>query len=229
MVQAQLTTITTGIVAVLLSFACSTDRGAFGGGGNANGGTVNAGSEGGGASGGEGVGGSGGEGVGGSGAGQAGGNAGSGGGAPAENGAICAAGSNCQSGHCVDGVCCDAECDAVCQACVQVKTGATDGVCEHVAVATDPDAECPDGQCNGAGACLNNDGQGCGDGSECLSGHCADAVCCNVACDGLCEACVASKSGGVDGTCAFIPNNADPDNECSLPVNNCNGNGACQF
>jgi hypothetical protein len=45
----------------------------------------------------------------------------------------CAAGSWCRSGFCVDGVCCETDCDAAdpmrCTGCSQVKTGQRDGVC----------------------------------------------------------------------------------------------------
>src|SRR6185437_15211982 len=57
---------------------------------------------------------------------------------------------------------------------------------------------------------------------------------CNTACGGLCQACVASKTGGTDGTCANIKSGTDPDNECGASAastcgtnGSCNGSGAC--
>jgi MYXO-CTERM domain-containing protein len=62
----------------------------------------------------------------------------------------------CDSGYCVDGVCCMTACDGVCEFC---KVGS--GSCEPVSSMTDPAGECPDGadptcglnSCNGARAC----------------------------------------------------------------------------
>jgi hypothetical protein len=52
-------------------------------------------------------------------------------------------------------------------------------------------------------------------GTQCLSGHCADNVCCDVACTSPCQACVAAKTPSANGTCANIDDNTDPDEECS--------------
>lgn len=46
------------------------------------------------------------------------------------------------------------------------------------------------GFCAAAGCKLKQDlGKTCDDDEQCLSGHCADGVCCNATCDGQCEAC----------------------------------------
>lgn len=78
-------------------------------------------------------------------------------------GAACTADSQCGSGHCVDGVCCDQACEGTCTACTAAKKGSgVDGTCEPVALGHDPDDECPryamhlcshPGGCDGAGAC----------------------------------------------------------------------------
>jgi len=73
------------------------------------------------------------------------------------NGAACGNGSQCQSGHCVDGVCCDIACDGTCRACVAAKTGYSDGVCAAIEIGTDPDTECAD---EGASSC-GSTGAGC--------------------------------------------------------------------
>jgi len=81
--------------------------------------------------------------------------------------------------------------------------------------------------------CINNvcgatlaDGDPCTRSAACLSGHCVDGVCCDLACDGACEACVASKTCGQDGTCAPVTAGTDPDAECTAP-NVCFA-GSCQ-
>jgi MYXO-CTERM domain-containing protein len=95
------------------------------------------------------------------------------------NGAACTSASQCTSGHCVDGVCCDSPCGGVCQACAAAlkQSGAGDGVCGFAAKGTDPHATCPDdgvascqrdGSCDGAGACaLYAAGTACG-ATSCL-------------------------------------------------------------
>ena len=88
-------------------------------------------------------------------------------------GATCTAGSQCTSGNCIDGYCCDTACAGLCQACSAAKKGAgVNGVCGNVAGNSDPDAECADqgpnscgtnGSCNGSGACtLYTNGTVCG-------------------------------------------------------------------
>ena len=66
-------------------------------------------------------------------------------------------------------------------------------------------------------------------------GFCADGVCCDTACNGTCQACVAAlkQSGVASGTCGATKSGLDPHNECtaeSTPCGadgQCNGTGAC--
>ncbi|MCB9632752.1 MAG: hypothetical protein H6721_11520 [Sandaracinus sp.] len=58
-------------------------------------------------------------------------------------------------------------------------------------------------------------GAACDAAAECASGQCVDGVCCDTACDGECVACVASSTGGSDGTCAAVTGGTDPASECS--------------
>jgi len=243
------------------------------------------------------------------------------------NGKTCLEGSECASGFCVDGYCCNNECAGVCRSCNDVPgvctadaintdehndcglCGVCNGAydCMNVAGGADPMNECTafpkescllDGACDGAGACrfwstdsvclaayceggvshesafcdgagacqagvtsscspylCKDDGTGChefcltdvecvpthyclmnecvplkglgepcaGD-SECSSKHCADGVCCDVPCSGVCEAC--DLIGHVGG-CALIVNDTDPEGECGL-CGVCNGGGACK-
>jgi len=85
--------------------------------------------------------------------------------------------------------------------------------------------------------CKNN-GDTCTANSQCCNNKCVDGVCCNEACTGSCQRC--DSYDGTAGTCHFIADGNDPDNECTttpgcdtncdsniLP-GNCNGFGACQ-
>ncbi len=168
------------------------------------------------------------------------------------DGAVCSVGLQCLSGSCpaADGVCCATACGGACEACLAAKTGGTDGTCGPITANTDPDTECGADVCNGAGSCRCADGQlngsesdvdcgggvcnGCGPGlacnagTDCTTGNCptADGVCCNTPCSGTCEACLAAKTGGTDGTCSAVTAATDPDTECGADV--CNGFGACR-
>jgi hypothetical protein len=137
----------------------------------------------------------------------------------AMNGSPCSAPSGCASNVCTDGVCCDVACSGLCKACVAAKTGVPSGKCASITGGTDPDDECAGViTCNGSGACggggLLANGAVCVNGSQCVSTACADGVCCNTTCTGVCKACVAAKTGDVDGHCKDILDFTDPDNEC---------------
>lgn len=56
-------------------------------------------------------------------------------------------------------------------------------------------------------------GEACSAGSDCASGECVDGVCCDTACDGACQACIATLTDGDDGTCAPVLA-TDPEDEC---------------
>ena len=78
----------------------------------------------------------------------------------------------CQSGNCVDGVCCESACTGTCAACNFARTGVRNGQCAAVTANLDPDNECAAqdpatcgnaGVCNGNGACKKHpDGTACG-------------------------------------------------------------------
>jgi hypothetical protein len=57
--------------------------------------------------------------------------------------------------------------------------------------------------CDDAGVCVPKTALGvaCSSGRECVSGHCADGVCCDDACEGLCESCAQEK---FEGSCVPI-------------------------
>lgn len=101
---------------------------------------------------------------------------------------VCTLSSQCQSGNCVDGYCCDSPCGGTCQACSATKTNATNGTCAPVKKTTDPDGECPDdgasscgrdGTCDGIGAC-----QKYANGTACGTTTCSAGTQAGYACDG---------------------------------------------
>jgi hypothetical protein len=165
------------------------------------------------------------------------------------NGDSCFSNVQCASGHCVDGFCCNSTCIGPCQAC---NVAGSQGVCTPQPEGTDPEGGCGSYYCDGAGACdtrcnilavcgpdckpdhyCNNrlglcaasktEGGSCKEDCECLSGHCADGVCCNTACDGPCEACNLTDHVG---TCSAHAPQTDPEGDCG-PYN-CNGARACE-
>ncbi len=78
--------------------------------------------------------------------------------------------------------------------------------------------------CQGATCVSKKDnGDPCGGGNECVSGFCADGVCCNRACAGTCENCALATT---EGTCTRYAPNTDPELECGL-CNVCSGSGTC--
>ncbi|MBX3227547.1 MAG: hypothetical protein KF837_09545 [Labilithrix sp.] len=56
------------------------------------------------------------------------------------NGQSCKVGTECQSGQCVDGVCCESACSGTCERC---NLPSLLGKCEPIPDGTDPDKECP--------------------------------------------------------------------------------------
>jgi hypothetical protein len=92
------------------------------------------------------------------------------------NGNHCTVGVACESGFCVDGVCCNIECSS-CSACTRALTGQADGSCAPVSAGLDPHNTCTDetatnqcshdGTCDGNGACRK-----VGTGHECLPASC---------------------------------------------------------
>jgi hypothetical protein len=97
-------------------------------------------------------------------------------------GAKCTEGATCASGHCVDGVCCNTECDGLCEACsVETKvTGEGAGVCGPAkSTAEETCRGCAtDAQC-GPYRCVNQLCKSectsivdCSGDNECLAGRC---------------------------------------------------------
>ena len=156
-------------------------------------------------------------------------------------GNACTLDSECGSGNCRDGYCCDTTCDSTCQAC---DVGGSLGTCTNVPVDTDPDAECAavncgKGTCDGSGACdYYTTGEGacaaCGtcqgaSSTSCvtISNNLQDTEGSNV-CSGTCAACQS-------GSCSNADVDTDPGDDCTqgsnethgCSANVCDGAGAC--
>jgi hypothetical protein len=129
-------------------------------------------------------------------------------------GVDCTDGVQCLSGKCVDGVCCNGDCDGTCEAC---NLAALKGTCSPLANNTDPATECGTCRvCNGARACKDAiDGTDPKDEcSQSAQSTCAqDGTCGGGACRKwpLGTVCVAQACAG------NVQQNADT----------CNGAGAC--
>ncbi|MBK9265466.1 MAG: hypothetical protein IPM54_37480 [Polyangiaceae bacterium] len=142
-------------------------------------------------------------------------------------GSACAAGVECQSGHCVDGVCCDADCAGTCKVCN------ASGTCVNVAAGTQDNTCQAQGQaCDGSGICKKSIGQSCTVSTECLSNFCVDGFCCNTNCAAACQACSDAKKGTPgqmkDGICENVVAGTDPNNDCAPEaVTTCGNNGFC--
>ena len=147
----------------------------------------------------------------------------------------CVSGSECLTGFCVDGVCCNNSCAGACRACTAAKKGSgSDGTCGNIAGDTDPDSECTeganypisclaDGMCDGAGSCRVHakDTVSCG-ATQCVSGN-ATGLLCNGAGQCLerttsCEPYVCRNDGCLT--------QCDNDNDC-MATAFCSAQGAC--
>src|SRR5262249_20114665 len=78
-------------------------------------------------------------------------------------------------------------------------------------------------------------GGGCAQDAECSSGHCVDAVCCDMPCTAPCTACSsAKKGGGSEGVCGPAAASTDPHGDCTDEgpascgtTGMCDGTGSC--
>jgi hypothetical protein len=160
--------------------------------------------------------------------------------APKESlGSACNGASQCASGNCIDGVCCDVACNGQCQACNLVGSI---GTCSTVTGA--PIGGRP--SCGGAGVCGGTcdgmhgfactfppattmcGGASCSGGVAYAASHCDGAGACaagaTTACPGGCSgtACAAPVDGGADGSAP--PHDAGADG--AAPPHDAGGDGA---
>ena len=124
----------------------------------------------------------------------------------------CTNNTECATGYCVDGYCCNVECASACMACSNAKTGVLSGICAPVVNGTDPDDECndpmPDVCFGGTCQCAN----GVKDGNET-----------GVDCGGTCAVCTGTWNCG--GCVALMPPKC-----CDFPCNTCTDNASqCQM
>ncbi|MBK8253070.1 MAG: hypothetical protein IPK82_10415 [Polyangiaceae bacterium] len=135
-------------------------------------------------------------------------------------GVPCSSSQECETGYCVDGVCCSSECSARCLACVQELTGVKNGICAPMLEGADEPAcveskcgvdgwcSCEDGKkngdetdidCGGSCAATCTTGMNCSANSDCANGlPCVNGVCCTSACTQECKAC---NRPGLEGVC----------------------------
>lgn len=145
-----------------------------------------------------------------------------------ENGTGCADPSECASNLCVEGVCCNDACDEGCESCLGANTAGSDGECLDVDKDGDPKDFCA-ADCNGFGACELALGESCADVQECddaVAAACQDGVCCDTACDGECESCASAMAPGEDGICSPYNKGIDPEDECDMNTEKCDGDTA---
>jgi hypothetical protein len=122
------------------------------------------------------------------------------------NGAICGLGTECKSGFCAQGVCCNSACSGACMAC---NLSATAGLCTAVADnAPDPQGQCAATQSNT-----------CGTTGNCMKGICAywSANCKSAVCAGTSTVTPASTCDG-KGACVTPPNQSCGTFQCSSAV-----------
>ena len=143
-------------------------------------------------------------------------------------GLACANAAACLSGFCTDGVCCGSACTGTCKEC-RVEGGV--GSCLPVAAGkTDTNAATAcagDSACDGKGGCKLLSGEACKLAADCLSGFCADGICCEAACDGTCKIC--QLTGGAGKCVDVAKGQTDPAALSPCQGNSvCNGQGSCK-
>lgn len=151
-----------------------------------------------------------------------------------QGGKPCGGNSECISGFCQDGVCCNSSCNGACARC---DVAGSVGTCKNVTTGEQVTGCNGNNACDGNNGCKLVNGQSCTAANQCATGFCVDedpaagvlGFCCDAACTETCKSCAAAKTiGGVNGACDFIKVKTDPDNECSANMcNGANGKGCC--
>lgn len=144
----------------------------------------------------------------------------------------CTQPSECTSGNCTDGYCCDTICGGGCDRC---NLPNAEGICTRLtAGTTGVNPSCNPYLCSGVSndcptSCTSNSncvstyfcsasqcvpkyqlGTACTNYTQCLSGYCADGVCCNESCSGQCDACTAALGASANGTCTLLTGPGSP-------------------
>lgn len=139
-------------------------------------------------------------------------------------GSTCKDVSDCSSGFCVDGICCDTACDRACESCVasEKQSSKDDGVCGPSRAKSNPGGRCAgDATCNFRGVCETTSGESCiaGRYSEDVSGKRRD--CAPYRCASSCLTICSSSSD-----CVF-PATCSPDGKCVAPAESPSDDGGC--
>jgi len=147
-------------------------------------------------------------------------------------GHACTSFSECASGQCTDGVCCNTACNGTCQVC---NLAAKRGTCSPVPKDIEDPPTCVSDDvtpraCDGTGTCgagKRAAGKPCTAGVQCQSTYCVDGFCCGSACNTACYTC---GKAGSEGSCTYIAVGY-PDHSattpCDSPNQSCNGSGTC--
>ena len=83
------------------------------------------------------------------------------------NGSSCYSGSECLSGFCTDGVCCNMACPGACEACAVVSGGYVDGKCDPLPPGSIGNPSCTPFTCNGQARECPTEPQQCNDHIPC--------------------------------------------------------------
>ncbi len=142
------------------------------------------------------------------------------------NGVACLSGGQCNSGHCVEGVCCDKACGGAlqsdCQACTVAKGASVDGTCGPVKAGQSCRAAA--GDCDVAEACDGSNTACPADKLRAGSHVCRVAAGgCDVAenCTGLSKTCPADVLVAKDKTCRKSLSGCDPAEVCDGTTAKC--------
>lgn len=127
-------------------------------------------------------------------------------------GGDCKVGSDCGSGNCVDGVCCDTACDRPCEACkaADKANGKEDGRCGTARAGSNPSKRCVGAAtCSSVGVCEESTGTLCVDGRYIRDLAGGQKDCAPYRCIGKCLTRCSSAND-----CVF-PATCDPSGVCS--------------
>ena len=94
---------------------------------------------------------------------------------PAPNGAACTVPTDCASGTCVDGVCCNQACGGPCDVCSAALGASADGVCTPAPAGSPGSPACATGTCDGSSAQCSG---GCAADTDCSAGEACTAGLC---------------------------------------------------
>ena len=161
------------------------------------------------------------------------------GGGPADLGKTCASGTECSTGFCTDGVCCNTECKGTCESCGQA---ATKGTCSPIPEGMDPDVECKGDVRPDAGPASEPDASDLDAGDFDASDPDATAppdvdagpvvnlpdggvVADDTACAGSCDGARACKFPGKNKNCGTKFCNSSTEQAANV----CNGKGLCNL